>query len=187
MRAQLRLAGLALAALLLPGCATGPADVDRLHAGFEPPGSPASFLVDERPAPWSDDDDTVTFSIPLCAVDGARIRLTAVEPMATTGSGFRLRGTRVVRVPTADGWTRVAPGFPPRTQRREFVIPGAAEGIVACAVDAAQHTELQVGLQATTTDGGGWDGVRISYRVDGTERTLDVPGALHLAGTSAPA
>lgn len=184
MRRQVRPAGMVLLALLVSGCVSGPGASGGLHAGFEPPGSPASFEVDVSPAPWSAGDDTVTFSIPLCAVGGARVRVTAVEPTSVTGEGFRVRGTRIVRVPTADGWSRIARGFPPRTTRREFVIPGMADGIVACADGAAQHTELQVGIQATSPDGGGWDGTRVSYRADGRDETLEIAGALHLAGTS---
>ena len=48
----------------------------------------------------------------------------------------------------------------------------------------ADYTELLVGLGRVGTDGGGWEGLKIAYTVDGQAYTLVVDHDMEICGTS---
>ena len=174
MRRATIMATLTATALLVSSCAAPATPELRLGPGA--PTAPGTTT-------WTPASDTVTFSVPVCSVDGSRLAITGVEPARTIGDGFRVLAVRLVRVPDADGAAPATPGFPP-SGRRAFVIPVGAPAGSPCAGKAAQHDEVQVALLGTSAAGGGWDGVRVRWSAGTQTGTLEVPWRLLLAGTA---
>ena len=125
-----------------------------------------------------------TWGIPLCVLDPslpATIR--GVAPSKSVGR-YRLLGTFVRSwSPTASDTPIIAvPGYPP-------ALPDVLHDPVGFTVTTpctddpnAPHTELLVGLGIDGTDGGGWDGLDVTYSAAGLTRILQADWGLLICG-----
>ena len=129
-----------------------------------------------------------TFGLRLCLRETTPVTLEAVEPVTTVGQGFRLAGIGVRRFDAGEGHTPIfsVDGFPPPTAMvpdRIDPIPGF-EVTTACGGAIGPRTELLVGLTREGDDGGGWQGLRVRYRVSGRPATVDVNQDFLICGAS---
>lgn len=133
-----------------------------------------------------------TYGFRLCrAGEGDPGVIRGVAPKATVGTGFAYLGSRVRTFRPTDTHTPIisTDGFPPPEAMVPDHLDDAIGRGVATSCDAPyldEYTELLVGLELTSPDGGGWQGILIAYDVDGRQSVLEVDRGLLLCGTSYP-
>ena len=133
---------------------------------------------------------TWTYGVRLCREPGTEpVVIESVAPTTSLGTGFRLLGLGVRQfLPTqahesiisTDGWP------PPQS-----VVPDAIQDVHGFEVTTACNggafdptTELLVGLALTSPDGGGWQGIEVSYTVGWRHRVLVLDHDLLICGAS---
>lgn len=146
-------------------------------------GPPAELLPGSTyTAEWERVGDMTTFGVQVCAIGGEPLAVDSIEPTGTVGTGFRVIQTRVVRFKRVDGATLAVDGPPPE-RSGERTIERGDPGIEPCSDGGVWATEVQVVLQATGPDGGGWQGLLLRYKED-VDRTLVVHFGMLLCGQS---
>ncbi len=137
-------------------------------------------------------DTRYSYGLRLCiarGTDSAVIR--GVAPKVTVGSGFAYLGSRIRTFrPTASHTPFISwPGSPPP----EAIVPDPLDDAIGRAVTTScdtpyldEYTELLIGLELTSPDGGGWQGILIDYDVGGRRSVLEVSRGLLLCGASHP-
>ena len=137
-----------------------------------------------RPGPWS-------VGVPLCLARGSEPAVLdgTVAPASQIGNRFRLLGA-VVRqgIPNKGfGVIGSVEGFPPAGYDHTRPAKGFA---VSSQCDSsnlsATRTELDVGLAADGTDGGGWDGLEVGYWVGLRHHVLRIESIVAVCGFSVP-
>lgn len=131
-----------------------------------------------------------TYGLRLCLESGDQPAiLEAVEPAVTVGSGSRYLGSGVREwTPTSthepiigvDGWPPPSSFVPDRVHE----IRGFAVSTSCVNGPREPYTELLVGLGVVSSDGGGWRGIEVSYRVGGRHRVLLLNHDLMICGAS---
>lgn len=184
-RGAWRLAFALSTALTVAACSLGPSPQPQRHAdGAGPlgaigrPGSQGDAVDPRSGGPeW-------TWGVPLCVLDSSSPpTIQSVTPTKSVGR-YRLLGIRVRSwTPTASDTPIIAvAGYPP-TLPDELHDPIGFAITTACGDDPlAPHTELLVGLGIDGTDGGGWEGVDVTYSVGGLTRILQADWGLLICG-----
>ena len=133
-----------------------------------------------------------TYGVPLCLMPGTGPAvLESVGPRSTLGSGFAFLGAGVREFTLTPEHTFIisTDPWPPPTS----VVPDpmkAAPGLAVSGPPCSQYqngspyTELLIGLGWTSPDGGGWEGIEITYTVDGSRHVLVLDHDLMICGTS---
>jgi hypothetical protein len=125
-------------------------------------------------------------SMPLCRRDGSTVSLVSIDPLKILGE-VRLEG---VRVRTTHWAPPDQPGDP--NTNMVGIMEGAPSGLrtpaeysvpTSCASAADPVGEIVVTLMKTGDAGGGLDGLRLTYDVDGQLHTFRVPFQFQLCGT----
>jgi hypothetical protein len=134
-----------------------------------------------------------TYGVALCLVsaDGAPT-LESVRPTISVGSGYRFLGLGVREFTTSQIHTPIisTDQWPPPTS----VIPDPVDAVpgfvvwTPCISEQSGHygpyTELLVGLGLVSADGGGWQGIEVSYSIEGRHRVLVLDHDLLICGQS---
>ena len=160
------------------------------HADLEGPlGSEGGYeamkidAVASRATSW-------TYGLRLCIYSGDEPAiLESVSPTKSVGSGYRLLGVRLrAFTPTQDHSPIIGvDGWPPPVSE----VPDPLEGVSGFAVSTRcedgpydPYTELLVGFGLVSTDGGGWQGIDVAYRIGGRHRVVFLNHDLMICGTS---
>ena len=181
--ALVAMAGAAVAVLLL----SPPRHVD----GGGPLGSLGIPMHESMSADPSTGATTWTFGVPLClATAPGPVELEQVEPLQTVGNGFELLGMSVRTFEVTSEHTPIisVEGWPPPTA----YVPDVLDPVPSMRVttpcealaDASAYTELLIGLEKRGSDGGGWEGVLVHYRVEERQYTLEIDRGLKICGDS---
>jgi hypothetical protein len=190
VRPSLRLAAvLALGALALSATYVLLARAPHTHTDGAGPlgsiGSPSHQALGTDPSTgvreW-------TYGVPLCVMDpkvSATVHM--VEPTQSVGTDFRVRRVLIRAFLETQTHRPIVgvEGYPPPVSEvpDELV---QADGYVVrsqcSAGDQGSYTELLIGLEMTGPDGGGWNGIDISYTSQGQERTLHLDQDLLICG-----
>jgi hypothetical protein len=188
--ALLSLVGLVAIGLAVAIAGAPPArhrDGDGPLASLNEPGG-GSMAVDVDAA----DSRRFTFGLRLCRSGaGPAPVIRRIAPRATVGSGFAYLGSRVRTFRHVPGHTGIisVEGFPPDPA----VVPDQLSDAIgyhvttSCDTDIADgYTELLVGLELTSADGGGWDGLLVEYEFRGSFRSLEINHGMFVCGTVYP-
>ena len=134
-----------------------------------------------------------TYGLRLCLASGTEPAvIKSVGPAQSVGSGYRSLGAGIRRfTPTTDHTPVIGlPVWPPDPK----VVPDQLAPIDGYAVTTpcsqdpqAPYTELLIGLGRQGTDGGGWNGVDVAYRVGRAERILAIDQKLFICGPAVAA
>lgn len=137
--------------------------------------------------------DAWTYGIPLCMVSGMEPAvLETVGPTATVGSGFRFLGASFREfdyVPMQHSPILSTVGYPPPTDLVPDLLRDARGAVVTARCThppVGLVAELLVGLGRVGSDGGGWEGVDVTYKVGGDEQVLHLQRNLLICGISVP-
>lgn len=177
-----------VAVVVLAGRSGEPhADGDGVLAGYGSPTREAMAIDAEA----NGGATTYTFGTPLCqAVDGPPPVLRAVRPASTVGSGTGVVGVRVRTFTPSDTDTPLGStaGFPPPTVSSAALADPAGFAVTSACTHAPgqPYTELLVGLELRSPDGGGWDGILVDYDVAGESRTVRIERGMFICGASSP-
>jgi len=125
-----------------------------------------------------------TFGVPLCVLDPAvSATLQSVEATQSVGS-YELLGIKVrtfIRFPDNTGIITVD-GFPPRVPNPLGDVAGHVVPNGCRAGDNAPYTELLIGLGLMGPEGGGFEGVDVTYSANGATWTLHADIELLICG-----
>ena len=133
---------------------------------------------------------TWTYGVPLCLVSGDQPAiLESVGPTVSVGSGYQVLGTGVREfdaTPDHNGIISVDPWPPPTAQVPDPISPVAGFAVSTPCTHGAfgPATELLVGLAVTSADGGGWQGIEVSYTAGGRHHVLVLNHDLMICGQS---
>ncbi len=151
-------------------------------------GTPVSESMSTDPATGA---TSWTFGVPLCLANGSkRPQLERVEPIRTVGTGFEVLGMSVRTFEITSEHTPIisVESWPPPTSFVPDTLNPISESQVStpCAtiVDSSAHTELLIGLGKEGSDGGGWEGILVHYRVGDRQYTLEIDRAVKICGSS---
>lgn len=132
-----------------------------------------------------DPGDTVTIGLDRLVVGSAGsvghgvcatapgVRLSAVSPISVSGGAELIGGVEIV-APAFSELVGAVYGFPPPDVETE---PLGTSEIPLCD-DRDTVAQTVFGVQHSQSGDGVIDGVRISYIINGTERSVDVPGLM---------
>lgn len=125
----------------------------------------------------SEQDEPVSFGIPLCARDaGTAPVITRISATRTLGVVPVLLGAAIRTFrPSDDNLPMIgSPGYPPAVP--DPLADGVGYAVsTPCASPADDaYTELVIGLQPEPGAGGGWTGERIEYTVGGQRHALEL-------------
>jgi hypothetical protein len=127
---------------------------------------------------------TWTFGVPLCVLDPAvPATLQSVKPTKSLGR-YRLLGIKVRTFAlTATNTPIVAiEGYPPAAAS-PVADPAGYKVVTACGGGpTADYTELLIGLGVEGSEGGGFEGVDVTYVAGGMTRTLHADFQLLICG-----
>lgn len=133
-----------------------------------------------------------TFGLRLCrSGDGPPPVIRGIAPRSTVGTGFAYLGSRVRTLRLAPGHTGIVStaGFPPDPT----LVPDPLSDAIgyrvttSCDTDPREgYTELLVGLELTSPDGSGWDGILVEYEVDGRTRVVEINQGMFVCGSAHP-
>ena len=147
--------------------------VDVARSGWE-----ASTLL------WNGRRRDVAFGVEVCLDGARRVTLTKVSPVESTGTGYRATGSWVYSPARDESLAISIDGYAPAVRRGSVEAAAGHVFTFQCGQNT-QPQQLLVGLRGTGPDGGGWTGVRVTYRTqDGTRHVLSTPVAGLLCGKS---
>ncbi len=148
-------------------------------------GAPTEDSIKTDPAPGA---DAWTFGVQLCLTGSKPAVLSNVQPTRVVGSGFEFLGAGVrqfvvaashVPILSADGWPPAPDLDPdPMSSLSGYAVTQPCDYAVT-----GRYTEMLIGLGRVGTDGGGWDGIEISYTVDGRSFVLVLHHGIAICGT----
>jgi hypothetical protein len=131
-----------------------------------------------------------TYGLRLCLAAGsAPAILESVSPTVSVGTGYRFLGAGVREwLPTQTHTPIIGvSAWPPPVKQ----VPDAIHAVRAFAVTTPcssgahdRYTELLIGLGLVNADGGGWQGLEISYHVNGRHRVVALDHDLEICGRS---
>lgn len=131
-----------------------------------------------------------TYGVGLCLVSGIEPAvLESVAPTKTVGHGFQFLGVGVREFTPTPGHLPIISvnTWPPPTS----AVPDPLRAVHGFSVSTrcgqgpdARYTELLVGLGLVSADGGGWQGIEISYTVGGRHQILVMDHDLLICGAS---
>jgi hypothetical protein len=78
-------------------------------------------------------------------------------------------------------------GFPPPAGPSMRAPEDVAGYVVATPCDASpadRYTELLIGLRRVGSEGGGWDGILVTYEADGRAYVLEIERGMYICGTA---
>lgn len=177
----------AVAFQLLTAAGRAEADGEGVLASLGKPGF-ESMAVDPQ---GQANGATWTFGLRLCTESGSPARLGSVGPTAAVGSGFRVLGSYVrtfTQSVTHEPIIGVQP-FPPHAADVPDPLVPATGSTVQTRCDAGPdgpYTELLIGMELTSREGGGWQGITVDYDADGRHRTVQFDHNLLICGTAIP-
>lgn len=164
---------------------------ERHGDGAGPLGSYGSPGYEGMRVDPSNGTTTWTYGVALCLAEGdLPAILRGVEPLRTVGAGFEDLGSAVRTFTMSQDHTPIisVEGWPPP---RDFVPDSTVPVIGAvvtnsCRADPSDdmYTELLIGLGKRGSDGGGWEGIAVTYEVGGREFMLELDHDLQICGTS---
>ena len=131
-----------------------------------------------------------TYGVDLCLDSGGQPAvLESVGPTVSVGSGYQVLGTGVREfdaTPDHNGIISVDPWPPPTAQVPDPISPVAGFAVSTPCTHGAfgPATELLVGLAVTSADGGGWQGIEVSYTAGGRHHVLVLNHDLMICGQS---
>jgi len=131
-----------------------------------------------------------TYGLRLCLATGsAPAILESVSPTVSVGTGYRFLGAGVREwLPTQTHSPIISvSAWPPPVEQ----VPDSIRAVRGFAVstpcsDGAhdRYTELLIGLGLVNADGGGWQGLEISYQVSGRHRVVAIDKVFEICGGS---
>jgi hypothetical protein len=126
-------------------------------------------------------NDAITFGgMNVCVADSRHpATILAVGPVTTVGAPLEVVGIKMRTIPPGGNLIGSLAGFDPASWE------GSARDAVGSSVavqcvnghfppSEVSQSELLIGLRATTDDGGGWDGVAITYTYDDKSYTVEL-------------
>lgn len=132
-----------------------------------------------------------TYGVRLCRLSGDDpVVLESIGPRATVGSGFRFLGASVREFDydiktTAPIISTIGYPPPPPYAAPPFHELAGYEVRSACSSPPiGTYTELLVGLALVGDDGGGWNGLNVTYKAAGQTRVLTLDRDLLICGRS---
>jgi hypothetical protein len=131
-----------------------------------------------------------TLGFELCMRDsGPPAVIKSVSATHAIGDGYRIAGVlaRHIDLSTGDESILSVDGFPPHlplgSERPDKLLPAAGFTVTArCSVVGHAYDELLIGLQAAPGQGGGWDGISVTYAVAGKTHTVHFPYRFFICG-----
>jgi hypothetical protein len=142
-----------------------------------------TFEPDSGKGPW-------TFAQELCLAYGdAPAVIESIEPARADGSGYAFIGALAREFPFASNESILeVSGFPPSvTQALHPAVGYAVTTACSSSGPPADYTELDLGFgRGTGTDGGGWTGLKISYRGAAQKYVLTVNDEIYVCGSAIP-
>jgi hypothetical protein len=157
-------------------------------ASLNEPGGSLTDAVD----PTRSHAGSWTFGMRLCIASGVSIPIIdSVAPNQSVGKGYRFLGA-VARefVPNSNDTPIISVDYYPPSST---VVPDTLHDIYGyavttpCSLDpGALYTELLIGMTVTNSDGGGWQGVDVGYKVGGRHRILVINYGILICGNSVP-
>lgn len=154
-------------------------------ASYDSPSS-GSMSVD----PSATSATSWTYGVPLCISSGDQLPvLEDVQAHATVGAGFVELNVRVRNFVETKEHTPIisVDGYPPP----ESEVPDPLQDVhgftvsTRCGTPAQrgnEYTELLVGLERVGDDGGGWQGIDVSYTVGGRPYVLSIDYGVLICG-----
>lgn len=130
---------------------------------------------------WTAEKPVTSFGIDVCLSGATAATITSVdalkgigkveilEPLVMTSSGL---GDAIIYTDS----------YPPQLAEGSTVAPAEGATFTYQCGSTVPFQQVLVGFRATSTDGGGWDGVVISYNVEGQEYELAVPTRVFMCG-----
>jgi hypothetical protein len=174
-----------LAAPVAPSGNSGPGS----GAGSLSSGGPAgslnafTFEPDSGKGPW-------TFGQELCLAQGnAPAVIESIEPVRADGSGYEFVGAMIREFPFASNESILEEaGFPPSvTQALHPAVGYAVTTACSSTGPPAHYTELDLGFgRGAGSDGGGWTGVKVSYKVKAKQYVLTLDDEIYVCGPAIP-
>jgi hypothetical protein len=131
-----------------------------------------------------------TLGFELCMRDsGPPAVIKSVSATQSIGDGYRILGmyARTIDLSTGDEAILSVDGFPPHlplgSAHPDKLYPIAGYKVTArCSVIGHAYDELLIGLDAAPGQGGGWDGISVTYTVAGKTHTVRLPYRFFICG-----
>ncbi|MBA3687581.1 MAG: hypothetical protein H0W81_01895 [Chloroflexi bacterium] len=130
-----------------------------------------------------------TFGVPLCVTGSSLAILKMLRPARTVGTGFKFVGSGVrqfvatredIPILSADGWPPAPEIDPdPMSNVSGFEVTQPCNYTVT-----GRYAELLIGLAQEGITGGGWEGIEISYSVNGRSFVLVLHHDIAICGTA---
>lgn len=135
---------------------------------------------------WTEDEPTTSFGFDLCippSTSVERITILGISAFESVGEVQTLQPLLVSGTDSSDRFISIA-GYPPHLAASTHTSPIEGAEFTQSCDESTGFQRVVIGLRATTTSGGGWDGVVVRYEVSGSQRTLHVPVSYFMCGTS---
>jgi len=133
---------------------------------------------------------TWSYGIRLCLAGGEKpIAITGLAPAQSIGNGYTFVGASIRTFQPSPSHTviiGVQPYPPPASVVPDPLVPAVGATVsTACSNGPTEpYTELIIGLQLVGDDGGGWQGVDITYRSVSGAHTVEIGNDLFICGKS---
>lgn len=135
---------------------------------------------------WTDREPSTSFGIDLCLLKPGEIAsatIISVEAYETVGDVSSFPSLFVSGTNPDDQFISQA-GYPPTVAADTESAPAEGAILTQPCDTPGSFQRVVVGLSASGSEGGGWDGVIVRYTADGREGRLNVPISLFMCGSS---
>lgn len=130
---------------------------------------------------WTAEKPATSFGIDVCLRGATATTITSVDALRSIGQVEILEP--LVMTSTSPGGAIIyTDSYPPELADGSTVALAEGATFTYQSGSTVPFQQVLVGFRATSTDGGGWDGVVISYDVEGQQYELTVPTRVFMCG-----
>jgi hypothetical protein len=174
--------------VFLSGCGAGDEFSNRkqpLRIGTETGATHENLYSSQSNLLWGPGNTDKSFGIHLCLNGAQEAVFKEVQPVSVVGEVEVLGAFIATSVGPDLGWVS-ADGFPPSNapDSAKFVPLEGGAFTQQCGDEGPSIEHVLVGLRGVD-DGGGWDGVRVVYEVEGKQYELNVDVGMFFCGAVA--